>query len=775
MKRNVGIVLVLFFMVNTLFASDFWFKLTKAERIYLARHNSIRIAGDDSYYPFEYKSINGEAKGYIVDYYKLVSKKTGIKFEHRVYRWETVPQLVDRGQADIISMLFTTPKREKNYCFTLPVAQVKSCLFYHPSIGKILTLNDIEGFVIGITKGDAIKDQLITVIPNLHFMEYDSYEKVITAYKEGQIKVFAMDYPQAMYLMGKHNIQNTNVLEQPITTNYLYSAVSKRDSVLVSILNKGFQLVSKEELASLNKKWIGIKHTHADKATNQYKLIVKVVYSLSIVVLISLLVYYHTRMKKINYKHRKQTELLQKLHHAFLAEIVNDTIQLIKKPEMEPGLLDRLQVSDWSSLERAFQSNEEMLSIAKQSLSSEYGAGEIELVIAKEKIKYRLTSWKYTDTIFQFKLEPLIVGSAEKSEIVYKNSQQIFNALPHAIFCIDEKFKTCIINNKARYWFGQSIKDKENSSIIEILPFLGRYERDIEHSFADMKYCIDNRVIIEINKRDYWVDISLIPYYVENEKRLMIIITDITYDQFQQQKRVQKEKVEFLTRSVNGIVSNFNNIVTGMLGNIDLLKLKVGMLPLSSERDMIMQYVARIVECVSIESNLLKQLLRLTESTRLLKESIPINMLIEDLVSNLKMIFMDQVVIHYEPPKENLQFEGVYGLIYQSFFQLAMNARESIVENGTVTIEIHSIRLTGNSQEDYIQVRIIDTGLGIASSVEEHIYEPLYSTKAKDETAGFGLSLAQKVILQHDGWIQIQTKENVGTIVSVYLPRKCEE
>ena len=71
-------------------------------------------------------------------------------------------------------------------------------------------------------------------------------------------------------------------------------------------------------------------------------------------------------------------------------------------------------------------------------------------------------------------------------------------------------------------------------------------------------------------------------------------------------------------------------------------------------------------------------------------------------------------------------------------------------------------------------LEVADTGVGIPEADRERIFEPFYSTKqgASDEDGGTGLGLAVSVgiVKDHDGWIEIDSRPEGGTIFRVFLP-----
>ena len=99
--------------------------------------------------------------------------------------------------------------------------------------------------------------------------------------------------------------------------------------------------------------------------------------------------------------------------------------------------------------------------------------------------------------------------------------------------------------------------------------------------------------------------------------------------------------------------------------------------------------------------------------------------------------------------------------IKQVLFNLFENAYEAMPGGGTLTVGT-------KNQDDYMVLEIEDTGYGIPEEEMKNLFTPFYSTKASG--AGLGLPVSKKIITDHNGFIQVESKINQGTKFSIYLP-----
>jgi CheY-like chemotaxis protein len=111
---------------------------------------------------------------------------------------------------------------------------------------------------------------------------------------------------------------------------------------------------------------------------------------------------------------------------------------------------------------------------------------------------------------------------------------------------------------------------------------------------------------------------------------------------------------------------------------------------------------------------------------------------------------------------------------------LAVNARDSMRDGGTLTIETSELPAgAGPTSLDpttrYASLTVTDTGEGMAREVCERAFEPFFTTKTPRNGTGLGLSTSHGIIKHAGGTIQIESPPGLGTIVTILLPATLEE
>src|SRR6185295_6935308 len=106
-------------------------------------------------------------------------------------------------------------------------------------------------------------------------------------------------------------------------------------------------------------------------------------------------------------------------------------------------------------------------------------------------------------------------------------------------------------------------------------------------------------------------------------------------------------------------------------------------------------------------------------------------------------------------------------LMRQSFLNLLINAVEALDGEGTISVSIDS-----PNDRRHVRVVVEDNGRGIPAQIVNKIFIPFFTTKTHG--TGLGLSLVQKIVLAHNGHIEIQSKDRKGTRFIVTLPTSLE-
>lgn len=232
------------------------FLMCFAKPLLASQPKEITIVSDDNYPPYIFRDSNGNLQGILVDEWTLWAEKTGINVNLIGMDWGKALQYMEDGKADVIESIFKTSEREAIYDFSKEYATIEVPVFFRKTLGGITDIQNLKGFTIGVKSGDACIDVLqkngITTIK-----EYASYQSVINAAKYGEIQVFTIDKPPALYLLYKMNLENEFRFSFNLYTGKFHRAVKKGNTDLLKVIDSGFAMIPASEQKRIELKWLG--------------------------------------------------------------------------------------------------------------------------------------------------------------------------------------------------------------------------------------------------------------------------------------------------------------------------------------------------------------------------------------------------------------------------------------------------------------------------------------------------------------------------------------
>lgn len=236
-----------------------------------------------------------------------------------------------------------------------------------------------------------------------------------------------------------------------------------------------------------------------------------------------------------------------------------------------------------------------------------------------------------------------------------------------------------------------------------------------------------------------------------------------------------KEHVEQWQLVTSGVVHDFNNLLTSILGQSSLALLQL------PEEAVARGHIEKVIKAAEYATALTDQLLTYTLGNQAVSESTNLNALLQDNLTLLDRTFLDGITLDVQMAPHLPSFVSKRGQIQQVVMNLLINAAEAIHPNpGTITIRTGLYTVNGKFENgkngngrshaytEYIFLQVQDNGVGIDPANLKHIFEPRFTTKPRGR--GLGLSAVQEIVQQYHGHLDVHSEVGEGTIVTVYLP-----
>ncbi len=262
-----------------------------------------------------------------------------------------------------------------------------------------------------------------------------------------------------------------------------------------------------------------------------------------------------------------------------------------------------------------------------------------------------------------------------------------------------------------------------------------------------------------------WAEVRSSPFTWEGKKMFQSIIRDITDRKKAEEEMQKSEKLESLSILAGGIAHDFNNILTGILGNISLAKINV------SEGNKIAKILLEAENAAIRAKSLTQQLLTFAKGGVPVKNVISIADLIRDSASFA--LRGSRVKCHFSIARNLWTVAVDEGQMSQVINNLIINADMAMPEGGIITVNVGNITLTRDNpvplpEGRYIQIDIVDEGIGIKKDHLAKIFDPYFTTKQKG--SGLGLATSYSIVKKHRGHIIVDSILGSGTTFTLYLP-----
>lgn len=233
------------------------------------------------------------------------------------------------------------------------------------------------------------------------------------------------------------------------------------------------------------------------------------------------------------------------------------------------------------------------------------------------------------------------------------------------------------------------------------------------------------------------------------------------------------QKIESIGTLVSAIAHDYNNILTSVLGNAQLIAYNL------PQHDIILnKYVNAIIKASESAAGLVQQLLSFTREEDQHFEVIDLNKIIGDWTELLAQIVGDLIRIEYHLDPDINPIRGIPEKIRQVIMNLVINARDAMPNGGKIRVETRKLYVKKNryiqnnflKSGSYTQLDIKDTGIGIDNNIINDIFKPFFSTKSQGKGTGLGLSIVNRIIQEMNACIEIFSQVNRGTTVSIFFP-----
>jgi PAS domain S-box-containing protein len=253
-----------------------------------------------------------------------------------------------------------------------------------------------------------------------------------------------------------------------------------------------------------------------------------------------------------------------------------------------------------------------------------------------------------------------------------------------------------------------------------------------------------------------------------------LIGRDLTDQRRTEEALRQSQKMEAIGQPTAGIARDFNNMLTGVIGGIAIVRRRLAY----GRADGIDRFMDAAAASAQRAAALTHRLLAFSRRQSLDTRPLDVNELVGSMADLLSRSIGEGMRLVMRLADDLPVAKADANQLESAELNLAINARDAMPEGGTLTIETavadldarYASRHEGLKPGRYVMVSVTDTGVGMPPEVLAKVYDPSFTTKPAGEGTGLGLSMVHGFVNQTGGHIRIHSQPGRGTSVKTYLP-----
>ena len=238
----------------------------------------------------------------------------------------------------------------------------------------------------------------------------------------------------------------------------------------------------------------------------------------------------------------------------------------------------------------------------------------------------------------------------------------------------------------------------------------------------------------------------------------VLLLSDVTEIRSLEQRMRESERLAAVGRMAGGVAHEVRNPLSSIKGLALLLKHKFP--EHSRERDtadLLIQETERMNRTIT-------EMLSFTRPAPLRLELVDLGALLQRTLELVRTEAADSgVVTRVQLAPDLPAVEGDADRLQQVLMNVLLNGLQAMEEGGRLEV-------AAEADADGVEVRVTDTGRGIAPELQAQVFFPYFTTKPGG--SGLGLAISQKIVADHHGTIEIESESGQGTTVVIRLPRR---
>ncbi len=396
---------------------------------------------------------------------------------------------------------------------------------------------------------------------------------------------------------------------------------------------------------------------------------------------------------------------------------------------------------------------------------------------------------------FKAQNEELVDLNQEIAKSEY-NFRSLFESSPIPV--VLHRLGTILLVNKAfaQLTGGDSTDSLKGSSLIN---FLAPEDLERINGYIKARHLgqpvpsVYETSVVQLDGTKLQCEINVSSVIVDNETATLVFANDITdrknaerENERMQKQLAQAQKMEAVGTLTGGIAHDFNNMLTGIMGSLSMLETLVDKKK-QPEPDSLKKYIITAQESSRRAADMIKHLMTFSRKSELKLSAVDINLSLKHIQKICQNSFPKSINLDFTIGNVPLYIKADPVEIEQVLLNLCVNASHAMTfmrpegenQGGTLSVSAKEIECSNNfctlhqgamPGENYVMVKVNDTGVGINEETRRQIFDPFFTTKSTYKGTGLGLTMVYGIVKQHGGFIDVYSEAGKGSVFNVYLP-----
>jgi|GEM_PF-690611 len=234
--------------------------LTIDEINYITTKKVIIASNEFDYEPMDF-NIENQPIGYSIDLLNILANSVGLEVKYHTNTWTGLLKDLDEEKIDLMHTIYKTKKRENSMYFSIPYLVGNNCFIIRKEDQHITDIKMLYGKKVAVSKGWE-EETIINKYPQIKKVYIGSLKEKLEALSMGKVDAILNDENIANYYIKKYGFTNLKtshkvIKEDNTKIDKYHFATLKKNSILISILNKAYANMDVKELNHLQSKWFG--------------------------------------------------------------------------------------------------------------------------------------------------------------------------------------------------------------------------------------------------------------------------------------------------------------------------------------------------------------------------------------------------------------------------------------------------------------------------------------------------------------------------------------